>query len=43
MVKRARAFEMRIVAHDPYVTSAIALDLGVELLDLPELYAAADY
>ena len=43
VVKRARAFEMRIVAHDPYVTSAIALDLGVELLDLPKLYAAADY
>ena len=40
VVKRARAFEMRIVAHDPYVTSAIAHDLGVELLDLPKLYAA---
>ena len=43
VVKRARAFEMRIVAHDPYVTSTIAHDLGVELLDLPKLYAAADY
>src|SRR5215475_9883474 len=35
VVKRARAFEMRVVGHDPYVTSAIAHDLGVELLDLP--------
>src|SRR5215472_2939658 len=43
VVKRAKAFEMRIVAHDPYVTSAIANDLGVELLDLPKLYAASDY
>src|ERR1035438_7463118 len=43
VVKRARAFEMRIVAHDPYVTSTIAHDLGVELLDLPALYAACDY
>src|SRR5262245_37706412 len=43
VVKRARAFEMRIVAHDPYVTSNIAHDLGVELLDLPKLYAASDY
>ena len=34
VVKRARAFEMRIVAHDPYVTSQIAADLGVELVDL---------
>lgn len=43
VVKRARAFEMRIVAHDPYVTSKIAHDLGVELLDLHSLYAASDY
>src|SRR6266508_1129252 len=42
VVKRARAFEMRIVAHDPYVTSAIAHDLGVELLDLPKIYAESD-
>ena len=43
VVKRARAFEMRVVAHDPYVTSAIADDLGVELLDLGALYAQSDY
>jgi D-3-phosphoglycerate dehydrogenase len=43
VVKRARAFEMRIMAHDPYVTSKIAQDLGVELVDLTGLYAASDY
>jgi D-3-phosphoglycerate dehydrogenase len=43
VVKRARAFDMRIVAHDPYVTSKIAQDLNVELLDLAGLYAASDY
>jgi D-3-phosphoglycerate dehydrogenase len=43
VVKRARAFDMRIVAHDPYVTSRIAADLEIELLDLPALYAASDY
>ena len=43
VVKRARAFEMRIVAHDPYVTPKIAKDLGVELVDLGALYAASDY
>jgi len=43
VVKRARAFEMRIVAHDPYVTSKIAQDLGIELMPLSSLYAAADY
>src|SRR5689334_4117043 len=43
VVKRARAFEMQMVAHDPYVTSAIADDLGVELLDLAALYGRSDY
>src|SRR5580700_3795647 len=43
VVKRARAFEMRIVARDPYVTSQIAQDLGVELVSLDDLYAASDY
>jgi len=43
VVKRALAFEMRVVAHDPYVTAKIAHDLGAELADLPDLYAASDY
>ena len=34
VVKRARAFEMRVIAHDPYVTPQIATDLGVELRGL---------
>jgi D-3-phosphoglycerate dehydrogenase len=42
-VKRARAFEMRIIAHDPYVTTKIATDLGVELVELCNLYAQSDY
>src|SRR5262245_51394737 len=28
--QRARAFRMRVVAHDPYISKEIALDLGVE-------------
>jgi D-3-phosphoglycerate dehydrogenase len=43
VVKRARAFEMRVVAHDPYVTSKIAEDLGVELVEVAALYGASDY
>jgi D-3-phosphoglycerate dehydrogenase len=43
VVKRARAFEMRVVVHDPYVTAKIAHDLGVEMLPLADLYAASDY
>jgi D-3-phosphoglycerate dehydrogenase / 2-oxoglutarate reductase len=43
VVVRARAFGMRVVAHDPFVTSQIASDLGVTLLSLPELYGQSDY
>jgi D-3-phosphoglycerate dehydrogenase len=43
VVKRARPFEMRIVGHDPYVSSQTAHDLGIELMSLSDLYAASDY
>ena len=43
VVKRARAFEMRVQAYDPYVTAQIAKDLGVGLVDLATLYAQSDY
>lgn len=42
-LKRARSFEMRILAHDPYVTPAIADDLAAELVDLPVLLSQSDY
>ena len=43
VVRRARSFEMRILAHDPYVNPLTAADLDVELVDLPRLYAESDY
>jgi D-3-phosphoglycerate dehydrogenase / 2-oxoglutarate reductase len=43
VLKRARAFEMRILAHDPYVTSQIAKDFSVELVALCDLYRQSDY
>jgi D-3-phosphoglycerate dehydrogenase len=43
VVRRTRAFEMRVLAYDPYVTSAIARDLSVELVSLQDLYAQSDY
>jgi D-3-phosphoglycerate dehydrogenase / 2-oxoglutarate reductase len=43
VVKRAKPFEMRILAHDPYVSPHAAHDLGVELLPLAQLYAESDY
>lgn len=43
VVKRARAFEMRIMAYDPYVSSQAAADMAVELSSLDKLYAESDY
>jgi D-3-phosphoglycerate dehydrogenase len=43
VVKRAHSFEMRILAHDPYVTPKLAHDYGVELVELSRLYAESDY
>ena len=43
VAKRARAFEMKIVARDPYANPKIAADLGVLLVSLDELYARSDY
>lgn len=43
VAKRARAFGMDIVAHDPFVSAAIAKDSGIRLASLNEVYGAADY
>jgi D-3-phosphoglycerate dehydrogenase len=40
---RARGFGMRVVAHDPFISRDIAEAIGVELLSLDELCAAADF
>lgn len=40
---RARTFGMEIIAHDPFVSSAVAKEHGIRMAKLDELYAAADY
>lgn len=41
---RAQGLAMKVVAYDPYVRQSGASPVaGVELLDLPELFAAADF
>jgi D-3-phosphoglycerate dehydrogenase / 2-oxoglutarate reductase len=40
---RARAFGMRVIAHDPYISKEIAGANGVELMSLDALCAASDY
>ena len=39
VAQRARAFGMRIVAHDPFISREIADGMGVELLSLDEVCA----
>jgi D-3-phosphoglycerate dehydrogenase / 2-oxoglutarate reductase len=43
VARRARAFEMKLMAHDPFVAAPIARDLGIQLAELDQVYAAADY
>ena len=43
VARRARAMEMRVVAHDPYLSPERAAEWGVELLPLAEMLAKADY
>ena len=40
---RAQAFEMTVIAHDPYLPPAIAEAINVPLLSLETVYARADY
>jgi D-3-phosphoglycerate dehydrogenase / 2-oxoglutarate reductase len=43
VAKRALAFEMNIIAYDPFIPADIAADLGVDLVTLDELYAKSDF
>lgn len=43
LARRARAFEMTVIAHDPYVSAAVAREHQVQMMELDEVYAAADY
>ncbi len=43
VAKRARAFGMEVVGHDPYVSAAVAKENSVRTTTLDELYSVADY
>lgn len=43
VARRARAFGMRVVAHDPFIAASVAEDLGVELASIDDVFARADY
>jgi D-3-phosphoglycerate dehydrogenase / 2-oxoglutarate reductase len=43
VARRARPFGMDVVAHDPFVSASIVKEHGIRMLELPELFAHADY
>src|SRR5438093_3635934 len=43
VARRARAFGMEIIAHDPFVSTAVAKEQGIRMAKLEELYGSADY
>ena len=42
VANRAQGLHMRVIAYDPYLTEARALELGVEKVELPDLLSRAD-
>ena len=43
VARRAAAFSMRVIAHDPFISEQVAGDLGVELVSMDDVFARADY
>jgi D-3-phosphoglycerate dehydrogenase len=43
VARRAAAFGMRLIAHDPFISEQVARDLGAELVSLDDLFVRADY
>jgi D-3-phosphoglycerate dehydrogenase len=43
VARRALAFGMEVMAHDPYISTSIAEDMGAKLTSLDEVLAKADY
>jgi len=43
VARRARAFGMTVLGHDPFVSPLVAKEQGIQLASLEEVYAAGDY
>jgi D-3-phosphoglycerate dehydrogenase len=43
VARRARAFDMKVLAHDPFVSASLAREQGIQLAELDQVFAAADY
>lgn len=43
VARRVRPFGMKVIAFDPFISSDLAKDRGIEMVELDELYERADY
>ena len=43
VARRAASFDMRIIAHDPFISEDVAAQLRVELVSLDDLFARSDF
>ncbi len=43
VAKRALSFGMKVLAYDPFLSRQVAEDLGIEVVELSELFKSADY
>ena len=43
VAKRAQAFGMTLIAHDPFVPAAVAREAGIKLVPTEELFSTSDY
>src|SRR5438067_5165337 len=43
VARRARAFGMQLIAHDPFVSTAVVREQGIGLTGLEDVYAKSDY
>lgn len=43
VARRAKGFAMRVIAYDPFISEEAATALGVELVELPELFRRSDF
>src|SRR2546423_7267277 len=42
VVQRAKSFGLKVIAYDPFLSAEAASKLGVELVDLPEIFRRSD-
>src|SRR5690348_13751874 len=43
VAKRGRVFGMKVIAHDPFISTAVAREQGIRLTELDEVYRESDF